>query len=98
MNDIHPEELKQRITKGEKLTILDVREPWEFEEINIGAQHFPLYELPHQLDKLDSLKDKEIIVHCQSGKRSGQAKKFLEKHGFLKVRSLHGGLNAYLVD
>ena len=98
MNDIHPEELKQRIKKGEKLTLIDVRESWEFEEVNIGAKPFPLYDLPQQLEKLNFLKETEIIVHCQSGKRSGQAKKFLQQHGFMKVRSLHGGLNTYLQD
>lgn len=96
MNDIQPEELRLRILKGEKLTILDVREEWEFEERNIGARLIPLYSIPKCLNTLEPLKDQEIIVHCQSGKRSNQAKKFLMKNGFDKVRSLSGGLEAYL--
>ncbi|WP_421869223.1 rhodanese-like domain-containing protein [Marinoscillum sp.] len=98
MSDIQPQELKRRIEQGEELTILDVRETWEYEEFNIGARLFPLYELPKKIDQLESMKDSEIIVHCQSGKRSNQAKKFLSQHGFSKVRSLNGGLNAYLED
>lgn len=96
MNDILPNELKHRLDQGEQLTIIDVREKWEFEEYNIGARLFPLYDLPNHLTKLEELKNEEIIVHCQSGKRSNQARKFLQKNGFAKVRSLTGGLNAFL--
>ena len=46
--------------------------------------------------QLEKLKNEEIIVHCQSGKRSNQARKYLQKNGFIKVRSLSGGLNALL--
>ncbi|MEQ8471860.1 MAG: rhodanese-like domain-containing protein [Marinoscillum sp.] len=96
MKDIQPHELKLRLKNGEKLTMLDVREEWEFEERNIGARSFPLYSIPKKLTDLESLRNQEIIVHCQSGKRSIQAKKFLLKNGFGKVRSLNGGLEAYL--
>ena len=96
MNDILPNELKHRMDQGEQLTIIDVREKWEFEEYNIGAKLFPLYELPKNLSQLEKLKNEEIIVHCQSGKRSNQARKYLQKNGFLKVRSLSGGLNAFI--
>ncbi len=94
MNDIYPTELKNRLEQGEQLHIIDVREPWEFEEYNIGAALFPLYDLPKSLSKLEQWKNKELIVHCQSGKRSNQAKKYLLKNGFLNVRALNGGLNA----
>lgn len=96
MNDIHPQELKERLNNGEHLTLIDVRESWEFDEFNIGAKLFPLYELPQHITQLSPFKNEEIIVHCQSGKRSNQAKKFLNKNGFQKVRSLYGGLNAYI--
>lgn len=92
MNDITPLELKQRLQQKEKLNIFDVREAWEYEEANIGAQLIPLTSIPKYLDHLKPLKDQEIIVHCQSGRRSHQAKKFLSKHGFSNVRSLEGGL------
>ncbi|RED96167.1 rhodanese-like domain-containing protein [Marinoscillum furvescens] len=95
MNDITPEELKQRLLQNEPLTLLDVREPWEHEEFNIGASLYPLYNLPDRLEELTPLQEQEVIVHCQSGKRSGQAKKFLRKNGFKKVRSLIGGLASF---
>ena len=95
MNDITPEELNQRLREGETLTILDVREEWEYEEHNLGGLLLPLNTLPDQLDRLKEYQVQELIVHCQSGKRSKQAKKFLLKNGFANVRSLQGGIEAF---
>lgn len=96
MNDIQADELRSRIEKGEKLNIIDVREGWEYEEKNIGAQLIPLNTLPMRVKELENLKDEEVIVHCKSGRRSGQAKKYLEQQGFTKVRNLEGGIDGYL--
>lgn len=95
MNDITVNELKERIDKGEKLHIIDVREPHEYEEFNIGAQLIPLATLPGKLDELSSLKNEEVIVHCRSGARSGNAKLFLLENGFTNVRNLLGGMLAW---
>jgi rhodanese-related sulfurtransferase len=95
MNDITCEELKERMDKGEKLNIIDVREPYEFEEYNIGAQLIPLGEIPFKLDSLAQLKDEEVIVHCKSGSRSGNAKLFLIENGFTNVRNLIGGVTLW---
>jgi|TARA_B100001109_G_C18651449_1_gene375258 rhodanese-related sulfurtransferase len=94
--DIKVSELKQRLNKGENLNFFDVREPWEYSEFNIGAQLMPLTSIPDQLIKLNAIKNQEIIVHCKSGNRSNQAKIFLESKGFTKVRSLLGGIDAFL--
>jgi rhodanese-related sulfurtransferase len=94
--DIKVSELKQRLNKGENLIFFDVREPWEYSEFNIGAQLMPLTSIPDQLIKLNAIKNQEIIVHCKSGNRSNQAKIFLESKGFTKVRSLLGGIDAFL--
>ena len=96
MNDIQADELRSRIEKGEKLNIIDVREGWEYEEKNIGANLIPLNTLPMRVKELEALKNEEVIVHCKSGRRSGQAKKFLEQQGFTKVRNLEGGIDGYL--
>jgi len=96
MPDITPAELKARQQAGQTPTILDVREPWEFEESRIpGSQNIPLGTLPTQLDDLEDLKDQEIIVHCKSGARSSAAKAFLTQQGFTNVRNLEGGIMAY---
>lgn len=95
MEDIYVKELKERLEKGEKFHFLDVREEWEYEEDNLGAMNIPLGELPMKLAELESWKDDEIIVHCRSGARSGNAKKFMEGKGFSKVRNVLGGILAY---
>lgn len=95
MEDITVSELKNRLDKGEKFNFLDVREEWEYEEDNLGAENIPLGELPHRIAELENLKDQEIVVHCRSGARSGNAKKFLESKGFSQVRNVLGGILAY---
>lgn len=95
MNDITIEELKERMDKGELLHIIDVREQHEFEEFNIGARLIPLSSLPMHLQELEPLKNSEIILHCRSGNRSGQAKLLMEDMGFTHVRNLLGGMLAW---
>ena len=95
MEDITVEELKNKIDKKEDFFFLDVREEWEYEEDNLGALNISLGQLPHQLEKLHPYRDQEIVVHCRSGARSGNAKKFLETKGYKKVRNLLGGITAY---
>lgn len=92
MTDITCQELKERMDRGEKLNIIDVREPHEYEEFNIGAQLIPLGEIPSRLDELAPLKNEEIIVHCRSGARSNNAKLFMMESGFTNVRNLTGGM------
>lgn len=90
--DITVEELKQRMEKGEDLIVIDVREPHEYEEFNIGGRLIPLGTLPQVADELSDLKDEEIIVHCRSGARSANAKAYLQSLGFTRVRNLLGGV------
>lgn len=92
MSDITTQELKQRMDNGETLHIIDVREPYEYEEFNIGGQLVPLGTLPSKLAELENLKNEEVIVHCRSGARSSNAKLFLEDAGFTNVRNLLGGM------
>ncbi|MEZ5013100.1 MAG: rhodanese-like domain-containing protein [Chitinophagales bacterium] len=92
MNDITVEELKERMDAGEDLFIIDVREPHEYAEFNIGAENIPLAALPMRFWDFDDKKEEEIIVHCRSGARSASAKAFLTQSGFTKVRNLSGGM------
>jgi rhodanese-related sulfurtransferase len=92
MSDITCEELKKRLDNGESPTIIDVREPYEYEEYNIGGQLIPLGEIPSKINDLQHLKQQEIIVHCRSGARSNNAKLFLMENGFANVRNLLGGM------
>ncbi|MFC3881722.1 rhodanese-like domain-containing protein [Algoriphagus namhaensis] len=95
MEDINVQDLKSRLDAGDKFVFLDVREEWEYEEDNLGAKNIPLGDLPDRLEELEDYKDSEIIVHCRSGARSGNAKKFLETKGFNQVRNVLGGIMAY---
>lgn len=96
MADITVAELKQRIDSGEKINLIDVREPNEYQERNINGKLIPLASLPSRLDELESLKEEEIIIHCKSGRRSANAQQFLETQGYKNVRNVIGGIDAYL--
>jgi rhodanese-related sulfurtransferase len=95
MTDITVEELKERISKGEKLNLIDVREQWEFDEFNMGGKLVPLGDLQGKIDDLEEIKNEEIIVHCKSGARSAAAQAFMRQNGFSNVRNLIGGALAY---
>jgi rhodanese-related sulfurtransferase len=94
--DITVEDLKARIDSGEKLNLVDVREQWEFDEANLGAILIPLQTLPNRIAEVEKFKEEELIIHCRSGARSANAKKFLEQNGFKNVRNVLGGIVAYL--
>jgi len=96
MEDITVRELKAKMEKGEKVNLIDVRQPYEFDEFNIGGQLIPLDKLPEAMLDMGNLKDKEIIVHCKSGSRSATAKAYLTQNGFTKVRNLLGGVSEWI--
>ena len=96
MDNITVEELKRRLDAGEKLNIVDVREPHEKADFDIGGVLIPLGQvLSMQIDEIEDLKDKEVIVYCRSGNRSGQACMFLDAMGFKNTRNLVGGMLAW---
>jgi len=92
--DIGPVELKQRLARGDQLTILDVR---EHEEIAIaefpGALHMPMGDVPSRLTELDP--DAEWVVVCHHGIRSAQVAMYLARMGFERVWNLSGGIDAW---
>ena len=93
MITITADEVKARIDAGEKLNIVDVREPHENTEFNIGGTLVPLGKIQTmQLDDLEEHKEDELIVYCRSGNRSGQACLILEMAGFTNVKNLAGGM------
>ena len=93
MTTITAEEVKQKIDAGEKFNILDVREPYENAEFNIGGTLVPLGAIASmELAEIEAWKDEEIVVYCRSGNRSGQACMILESAGFTNVKNLTGGM------
>jgi molybdopterin/thiamine biosynthesis adenylyltransferase/rhodanese-related sulfurtransferase len=84
-------ELKQRLDRGDKLKIVDVREPNEYQINRIqGSQLIPLGDIPKRYEELS--KDDEIVVQCKSGARSAKAADFLRSVGFTRVLNLRGGI------
>lgn len=93
MTTITAEELKARLDAGEKLNIVDVREPHENAEFNIGGLLLPLGCVQTlQLEDIEDMKDEELIVYCRSGNRSGQACQVLDMAGFTNTKNLVGGM------
>ncbi|HEX2077747.1 MAG TPA: molybdopterin-synthase adenylyltransferase MoeB [Longimicrobium sp.] len=100
MNDdvpeITPTELKERLDRGDRLTIIDVREPFEWEIGNLepyGARLIPLKQVPERMDEIDP--GEEIVLQCRSGGRSAQALGFLRCHGYERLLNLKGGILAW---
>lgn len=96
MKNITVEQLKTKMDAGEKINLIDVREPDEYKEFNIGGRLVPLGKIQSmQADELDDLKNEELIVHCRSGKRSVTACLFLETMGFTNTVNVEGGVLAW---
>ena len=91
------EELKQKLDSGQKVNLVDVREPNEFEEVNIGGRLVPLGKVQTmQVEELEDLKDEEVIVYCRSGRRSMMACQVLDQLGFKDTYNLEGGILAWI--
>jgi adenylyltransferase/sulfurtransferase len=94
--EITPTELKERLDRGDPITIVDVREPFEWEIGNLeshGATLIPLGELPERVGEIDPAG--EIVLQCRSGARSAQALAFLRQHGYERLLNLKGGILAW---
>ena len=97
MQAITAEEVKARLDAGESLHLVDVREPSEHAEFNIGGVLLPLGRVRNlDTDDIDKWKDEEVICYCRSGNRSGQACMILEAAGFKNVKNLSGGMLAWM--
>jgi rhodanese-related sulfurtransferase len=94
MQNISVEELKARLDAGEKINIIDVREPSEHMEFNIGGLLLPLGKIQTmQVDELE-----EIILYCRSGQRSMMASMILDTLGFKHTKNLAGGMLAWQAE
>ena len=94
--DITVLELRQKLDAGENIVLIDVREPWEYEEFNLGGKLIPVGTLMNTMWELDEYKEADVIVHCRSGARSAMAQGLLLANGFKNVRNLKGGVLAWL--
>ena len=96
MTSITPRELKQRLERGDALTLLDVRERGEHAICALpGDLLIPMGDLPARLHELDP--DAETVVYCHHGMRSQMVGSYLLQQGFADVANLNGGI-AYWAD
>jgi len=74
--------------------VLDVREQWEYDEGHIpGVTLIPMNEVPTRLNEIPT--DKEVIVTCRTGNRSGQVAEFLRAQGYNNIHNMQGGIVAW---
>jgi rhodanese-related sulfurtransferase len=92
--EITPAEIKQRLDRGEKLLLVDVREPWEAEICRIaGATLIPMSTIPANLQALDT--DDDVICYCHHGMRSLDVAVWLRSQGVERAKSLAGGIERW---
>lgn len=97
MKEITVQEFEEWRKKKEDFLLIDVREPYEYEEVNLGGENIPLGTIAGHATRIP--KDKKVVVHCRSGKRSADAINLLEKqHGFTNLYNLKGGILAYMAE
>lgn len=94
MKEVTVQQLKEMMDKKADFQLIDVREPHEYDICNLNGELIPQAEIPHNVDKI--AKDKQVVIHCRSGARSGNMVNWLEKnHGFTNLYNLKGGILAW---
>lgn len=89
-------ELQQKLINKENIFLIDVREPHEHAEFNIGGTLLPLGKIQTmQIDEIEDWRNEEIVVYCRSGARSANATIILQQLGFSNVSNLQGGMMAW---
>ena len=94
MERIHVNALKQRLERGSPMTLLDVREPWEYDICRIESSiNIPMSQIMNRVSELD--KDAKLVLICHHGGRSFQVASYLESCGFNDMANLEGGVSAW---
>lgn len=93
MKEITVSELKALKDEGADFQLIDVREEHELEICQIGGEHIPMGDVMDNLDKIS--KDKQVVIHCRSGARSGAICNALESQGYNNVYNMKGGIIAW---
>ena len=94
MQNVTPEQLKQRLAEGAEPVLIDVRDPWEFETCRIeGSINIPMSDIVNSLDRINRQSEKVII--CHHGMRSEYVANYLERIGYAAVINLEGGIDLW---
>ncbi|HEY9489461.1 MAG TPA: molybdopterin-synthase adenylyltransferase MoeB [Chryseosolibacter sp.] len=94
MKEVTVQELKALMDSNADFQLIDVREPHEYDICNLNGELIPMSDIPTNVDKIS--KTRQVVIHCRSGKRSGDMLLWLEKnHGFTNLYNLKGGTLAW---
>lgn len=94
---IEPRDVKRRLDRGEKLLLVDVREPWEYELCRLpGAQLVPLGTLASHVAQLEPAD--AVVLYCHHGVRSLDAAAWLRRQGIEGARSMAGGIERWALE
>lgn len=94
MKEVTVTELKKMMDANDDFQLIDVREPHEYDICHLNGELIPMSDIPNNVDKIS--KEKKVVIHCRSGKRSGDMLLWLEKnHGFSNLYNLKGGILAW---
>lgn len=97
MKEISVTELKEMMDNENDFQLIDVREIAENQICEIGGELIPLNTLPINVEKIS--KDKQVVIHCRSGKRSANAIEYLEQNfGYTNLYNLKGGIIAWAAE
>ncbi len=95
LKEITAKQLYDWQVKGEKFQLIDVREPHEFDIVNIGGELIPLATVADNSDRI--ARDQNVVIHCKMGGRSAKAiRELQEKYGFTNLYNLKGGILGYI--
>ncbi|HMX60904.1 MAG TPA: molybdopterin-synthase adenylyltransferase MoeB [Chitinophagales bacterium] len=92
-NEISVQQLKEMFDTKEDIQLIDVREHYEYNQVNLGGICIPLHQLKQSMDLIS--KEKKVIVHCKTGMRSAKAVQLLLDNGYRNVYNLNGGIIVY---
>ncbi len=96
--EVHPEQVRRMLQEKVDFLFLDIRLDKEIQVARIhGATWVPLHELPASIQKLESWRNKHIVVHCHRGRRSLHATQWLREQGFTDAYSMAGGIDAWSI-
>ena len=97
INELSVQELKDLQDRGEKLTLIDVRNSDEFEYCNIDGKLIPMNQLAERCSEIPQ--EGKVIIHCHHGGRSKKVIAWLQDaHGYKNLYNLTGGIHAWSLE
>jgi rhodanese-related sulfurtransferase len=98
--EVSPQEVKRRLDSGEKIALIDVREPSEFAIARLeNAELVPMRTIPAELSRLDARTDAgTLIVFCHHGVRSLNVVNWLREQGVDACQSMAGGIDRWSLE